>query len=252
MSRCRCQAEARPAAVAAPDPGADLTVVVVAAGSGERFGHPGGKALVEVAGRPLVAWSLLAADAAPSVAALVRVCRPADRAAMEALVAGLPLALPVAVVPGGDDRQASCAAGLDVVSSEVPLVAFHDGARPLVRPHTFEAVAARLRADASLGGAVAGCPCTDTVKVVRDGTVSATPDRGNLWVVQTPQAFPIEVIRAAHRRARSVGTDDASLVEAMGLPVAVVDAQRNNLKLTYPEDLVVVEAALLAAEREGE
>ena len=170
----------------------------------------------------------------------------------KALVAGLPLALPVAVVPGGDDRQASCAAGLDVVSSEVPLVAFHDGARPLVRPHTFEAVAARLRADASLGGAVAGCPCTDTVKVVRDGTVSATPDRGNLWVVQTPQAFPIEVIRAAHRRARSVGTDDASLVEAMGLPVAVVDAQRNNLKLTYPEDLVVVEAALLAAEREGE
>ncbi len=252
MSRCRCQAEARPAAVAAPDPGADLTVVVVAAGSGERFGHPGGKALVEVAGRPLVAWSLLAADAAPSVAALVLVCRPADLAAMEALVAGLPLALPVAVVPGGDDRQASCAAGLDVVSSEVPLVAFHDGARPLVRPHTFEAVAARLRADASLGGAVAGCPCTVTVKVVRDGTVSATPDRGNLWVVQTPQAFPIEVIRAAHRRARSVGTDDASLVEAMGLPVAVVDAQRNNLKLTYPEDLVVVEAALLAAEREGE
>ena len=252
MSRCRCQAEARPAAVAAPDPGADLTVVVVAAGSGERFGHPGGKALVEVAGRPLVAWSLLAADAAPSVAALVLVCRPADLAAMEALVAGLPLALPVAVVPGGDDRQASCAAGLDVVSSEVPLVAFHDGARPLVRPHTFEAVAARLRADASLGGAVAGCPCTDTVKVVRDGTVSATPDRGNLWVVQTPQAFPIEVIRAAHRRARSVGTDDASLVVARGLPVAVVDAQRNNLKLTYPEDLVVVEAALLAAEREGE
>ena len=252
MSRCRCQAEARPAAVTAPHPGADLTVVVVAAGSGERFGHPGGKALVEVAGRPLIAWSLLAADAAPSVAALVLVCRPADLAAMEALVAGLPLALPVAVVPGGDDRQASCAAGLDVVSSEVPLVAFHDGARPLVRPHTFEAVAARLRADASLGGAVAGCPCTDTVKVVRDGTVSATPDRGNLWVVQTPQAFPIEVIRAAHRRARSVGTDDASLVEAMGLPVAVVDAQRNNLKLTYPEDLVVVEAALLAAEREGE
>ncbi len=252
MSRCRCQAEARPAAVAAPDPGADLTVVVVAAGSGERFGHPGGKALVEVAGRPLVAWSLLAADAAPSVAALVLVCRPADLAAMEALVAGLPLALPVAVGPGGDVRRASCAAGLDVVSSEVPLVAFHDGARPLVRPHTFEAVAARLRADASLGGAVAGCPCTDTVKVVRDGTVSATPDRGNLWVVQTPQAFPIEVIRAAHRRARSVGTDDASLVEAMGLPVAVVDAQRNNLKLTYPEDLVVVEAALLAAEREGE
>ena len=252
MSRCRCQAEARPAAVAAPDPGADLTVVVVAAGSGERFGHPGGKALVEVAGRPLVAWSLLAADAAPSVAALVLVCRPADLAAMEALVAGLPLALPVAVVPGGDDRQASCAAGLDVVSSEVPLVAFHDGARPLVRPHTFEAVAARLRADASLGGAVAGCPCTDTVKVVRAGTVSATPDRGNLWVVQTPPAFPLAVIRAAHRRARSVGTDDASLVEAMGLPVAVVDAQRNNLKLTYPEDLVVVEAALLAAEREGE
>ncbi len=246
MSRCRCQAEARPAAVAAPDPGADLTVVVVAAGSGERFGHPGGKALVEVAGRPLVAWSLLAADAAPSVAALVLVCRPADLAAMEALVAGLPLALPVAVVPGGDDRQASCAAGLDVVSSEVPLVAFHDGARPLVRPHTFEAVAARLRADASLGGAVAGCPCTDTVKVVRDGTVSATPDRGNLWVVQTPQAFPIEVIRAAHRRARSVAK------QMEDLPVAVVDAQRNNLKLTYPEDLVVVEAALLAAEREGE
>lgn len=135
MSRCRCQTEARPAAVHVPEPGADLAVVVVAAGSGERFGHPGGKALVEVAGRPLVAWSLLAADAAPSVAALVLVCRPGDLPAMEALVAGLPLALPVTVVPGGEDRQASCAAGLGAVSSEVPLVAFHDGARPLVRPH---------------------------------------------------------------------------------------------------------------------
>ena len=70
MSRCRCQAEARPAAVAAPDPGADLTVVVVAAGSGERFGHPGGKALVEVAGRPLVAWSRIAA-AHPAISSVV-------------------------------------------------------------------------------------------------------------------------------------------------------------------------------------
>lgn len=252
MSCRSCQTAPAPAAVAVPQGAADLAVVVVAAGSGERFGRPEGKALVEVAGRPLVAWSLLAADAAPSVASLTLVCRPADMEAMGRLVAGLPLALPVTVVPGGADRQASCAAGLAAVSPDVPFVAFHDGARPLVGPHAFEAVAARLRADASLGGAVVGFPCTDTVKVVRHGLVASTPARESLWVVQTPQAFPVSVIARAHERAGSSVTDDAALVEALGLPVAVVDAQRNNLKLTYPEDLAVIEAALAAADREGE
>ncbi|MEY8437124.1 2-C-methyl-D-erythritol 4-phosphate cytidylyltransferase [Atopobiaceae bacterium 24-176] len=252
MSGHACQTAPSPAAVATSGAAGDLAVVVVAAGSGERFGRPGGKALVEVAGRPLVAWSLLAADAAPSVAELVLVCRPDDMEAMERLVAGLPLALPVTVVAGGADRQASCAAGLGAVSPEMAFVAFHDGARPLVGPHAFEAVAARLRADSFLGGAVVGHRCTDTVKVVADGVVVSTPDRESLWVVQTPQAFPRDVIARAHGRAGSAATDDAALVEALGLPVAVVDAQHNNLKLTYPEDLAVIEAALAAADREGE
>lgn len=247
----RCQAQCAPQRMRCASPAADLAVVVVAAGSGERFGRLGGKSLVDVAGLPLVAWSLLAADAAPSVASLTVVARPDDIEAMEGLFARLPLCLPVTVVAGGATRSQSCAAGLAAVPPEASYVAFHDGARPLVEPAAFEAVAARLRADRTLGGAVAGNPSVDTLKVVDDGIVSGTPDRSRLWCVQTPQAFPVEVARRAHERAGAEATDDAALVEAMGLKVAVVDCQRVNLKLTVPEDLVPIEAVLRSRDQRG-
>ncbi len=279
----------------------DLGVIVVAAGSGERFGRPEGKALVPVAGRPLVAWSLLAADSAPSVAEIVVVTRARDLEEVErlanglplvspvtvvaggatrqesvrrglavldrrlSLVAvdleeverlanGLPLVSPVTVVAGGATRQESVRRGLAVLDRRLSLVAVHDGARPLVTSEAFERLAARLRSDLGLAGLVAGCPSVDTLKVVgAGGQIVRTPDRSKYWCVQTPQAFRSEDLRRAHGSAAAEGfegTDDASLVERFGLKVAVAQVLRANGKLTYPEDLVPIEAQLEARERE--
>ncbi len=232
----------------------DLGVIVVAAGSGERFGRPEGKALVPVAGRPLVAWSLLAADSAPSVAEIVVVTRARDLEEVERLANGLPLVSPVTVVAGGATRQESVRRGLAVLDRRLSLVAVHDGARPLVTSEAFERLAARLRSDLGLAGLVAGCPSVDTLKVVgAGGQIVRTPDRSKYWCVQTPQAFRSEDLRRAHGSAAAEGfegTDDASLVERFGLKVAVAQVLRANGKLTYPEDLVPIEAQLEARERE--
>lgn len=230
----------------------DLGVVIVAAGSGERFGRAGGKALVPVAGRPLVAWSILAADQAPSVSEIVVVCRPRDLAEVETLVSGLPLVCPVTVVAGGATRQESVQRGVSALSRTLPLVAVHDGARPLVTSQAFERLATRLRSEPALAGLVAGAPSVDTLKVVGPGgQIVRTPDRTRYWCVQTPQVFRAEDLRRAHGNALAEGfegTDDASLVERFGLKVAVAQVLRSNGKLTYPEDLVPLEAQLLARE----
>lgn len=253
MPSCRCQTQ--PVPVAAPESPCDLGVAIVAAGSGERFGGKGGKALVPVAGRPLVAWSLLAADAAPSCGQVAVVCRAQDKSALEELVAGLPLVTPVALVAGGATRQESVARGLAALDGGLPLVAVHDGARPLLTPQALELLAARLRQDASLDGVVAGTPSVDTLKVVdENGLVVRTPDRSRYWCVQTPQMFWAGALFEAQERAAQegfVGTDDASLAERYGMRVAVTEVLRQNGKLTYPEDLPVLEALLRLREEEG-
>ena len=223
--------------------------VIVAGGSGERFGHPGGKQFVNLCDRPLVAWCLRA-FANAGVAALVVVC-PKDRhddlrAAVDAHVPNAPrlvLALP------GATRQDSVRNGLAVVPRDCEYVAIHDGARPLVTPEAIARVVARVAEDDRLVGAIAAVPSVDTIKVVdASGCITATPDRATLWCAQTPQVIRVDELRAAHQVATVqglVGTDDASLIEALGFgSVAVVDPGCENLKVTRPEDLFLAEAVL--------
>ncbi|MDD2589069.1 MAG: 2-C-methyl-D-erythritol 4-phosphate cytidylyltransferase [Atopobiaceae bacterium] len=228
----------------------DTCAVIVAGGSGERFGDPRGKLLVDVAGLPVASWSLMAFGRAPSIGAIVLVC-PED--AMGAFadegVAPITLSVPVMLVAAGKARQDSARAGVHAVPTRFSYVAIHDAARPLVTVEAIEASCARVREDVTLAGAVCGQPSIDTLKLVEDGVVVATPDRSVYWCAQTPQVFRCEAARAAHEAARKegyVGTDDASLVERMGGRVAMVAAQRDNIKLTVPEDLTLVEAVLHA------
>lgn len=150
------------------------------------------------------------------------------------------------VVPGGSSRQESVRLGLERVDADRVVV--HDAARPLATPGLVSAVVAALGdADA----AVAAVPLEDTLKQVRSGVVVRTLDRAGLWRVQTPQAFATAALRTAHERAAASGmqaTDDAQLVELAGGRVVVVPGERDNLKLTYPEDLGLAEA-LLGARR---
>jgi 2-C-methyl-D-erythritol 4-phosphate cytidylyltransferase len=210
--------------------------LLVAAGSGERLGAGRPKAFVDLAGRPMLAWSLEAIRAAGITDVVV--AAPPEMAGE-----GLP---GVTVVPGGATRSESVRAAL--AAAPPGDVVVHDAARPLVTPEHFtRTLAALVGADC----AIAAARVTDTVKEAgADGRVTATLDRERLWAVQTPQAFR----REALERALDVGdellaraTDDAWLVERAGGRVCVVESTAENLKVTTPHDLRVAE--LLLGER---
>jgi len=150
-----------------------------------------------------------------------------------------------AVVAGGSERQYSVYNGLKALPEDAEYVLIHDGARALVT----EAVIGRaLESVEKHGSGVAAIPVVDTIKrATADGLVQETPDRASLYAIQTPQSFRMDVIMAAHERAREdgfLGTDDASLLEHAGIPVYLSEGDRENLKLTTPTDLELAEVIL--------
>ena len=204
--------------------------IVVGGGAGARFG--GAKQFSVLGGRRVVDWAVTAAAAACEGVVLVL---PADQVGRVALDVQ-----PDAVVAGGASRSASVRAGLAEVPEGVDAVVVHDAARPLAHPGLFSAVLDALAQGAD--GAVAAVPVADTLKRVgADGRVVETVDRNGLWAVQTPQAFRLDVLRAAHA-GEPEATDDAGLVEAAGGRVVVVAGDRRNLKVTDPADLALLEA----------
>lgn len=231
--------------------GPDTCAVIVAGGSGERFGDPRGKQFVDLMGMPLVAWSLLAFDRAPSVGHLVLVCPSARLDEVCSDVLGpLDLRHEVALAPAGPTRQDSVFSGLMTVPEQYALVAIHDGARPLVEVDAIEACLSLVRDRADVDGAICASQATDTLKVVDpNGRIVSTPDRSVYWCAQTPQAFERKKIISAHEMSLLqgfAGTDDASLMEHCGGAVHVIATPRDNIKVTVPEDLALAEATLRA------
>ena len=224
-----------------------VAAVVVAGGSGERFGAPGGKQLAEVEGVPVLGHALGAFLRASSVSEIVVVVHPERVEEYRArAVAPLGDSVPVMVVAGGDTRLQSVANGLAAVSRDADVIAVHDGARPLVMPATIdEAVAALI--ERQVDGVVVGHPSYDTVKLVDGVRVTGTADRTRFWVAQTPQVFDARVLRTAYERALAEGysgTDDASLVERIDGVVEMLEGPRENIKVTVAEDLDFVAAVL--------
>jgi 2-C-methyl-D-erythritol 4-phosphate cytidylyltransferase len=211
-----------------PDVPDAVWTVVVAAGSGARFGGP--KQFVDLGGRPVLEWSLATARAASSGVVLVAPPQAGSDGGDE------PSAdLFDAMVAGGTTRSESVRQGLAAVPVDARIIVVHDAARPFASAVLFEAVIGAVRDGAD--GAVPGVAVTDTIKqVTSDGVVVTTPDRTSLRAVQTPQAFRADVLRRAHGRA-SEGTDDAALVEAIGGYVVVVPGDVLNRKITVPDDL---------------
>lgn len=223
---------------------AKVFAVIVAAGRSTRMGRGVNKQFLTLGGLPVLAHSLLAFEAAPSVGACVVVAAPEETARIAELVCREWSCRKVAsVVPGGERRQDSVLAGLLALPSDAEMVLVHDGARPLLQPELVEAVLAEAR---RWGAAVPAVPVRDTVKEADGcGFVARTLPRENLWLAQTPQAFRFNLLLEAHRRAKELGmvaTDDASLVEALGHPVRLVSGSYRNLKITFPEDFVMARA----------
>jgi len=203
--------------------------VVVAAGSGARFGTV--KQYEQLGDRRVLDWAL---ESARAVAEGVVLVVPPDRA-------GSPEAAADAVVAGGATRAASVRAGLAAVPGDAEVVVVHDAARPLASVSLFEAVVQEVRGGAD--GAVPGLQPVDTVKTVDDGTVTGTLDRTRLIAVQTPQAFAAAVLRRAHE-GEAEASDDAALVEALGARVVVVPGEEANAKVTTHHDLLVARALI--------
>ena len=228
--------------------GADTCAIIVAAGSGERFGDPRGKQFIELCGLPMMCWPLMTLDRCPSVGAIVVVCAENRMDDMVSdVLERLVLAKPVTLVAGGSVRQDSVWSGLRAMPAGFDLVAVQDAARPLTTVEIVEDVLGTIRADATLTGAIAATRCIDTLKLAEDGVIVSTPDRSFYWAAQTPQCFRTKELVEAYvsaRREGFVGTDDASLVERMGQRVRCVECPRDNIKVTVPEDLPIAESTL--------
>jgi len=225
-------------------------LLIAAAGSGRRMGAEGNKLLLPVAGRPVLVWTLEAALACRAISWIGVVGQPVDQAAIQALIdAALAQAsaraTPVHWIVGGETRQQSVSRGLAALPSGATGVLIHDGARCLVQPELLSRCADAVGAGQAV---IAATPVTDTIKQVdSSGTITATPERSQLWAAQTPQGFPVAQLRAAHASASEQGwqvTDDAALFERLGLAVTVLEAPASNIKLTTPFDLTIAEAVL--------
>jgi 2-C-methyl-D-erythritol 4-phosphate cytidylyltransferase len=221
-----------------------IAAVIVAAGAGKRFGEK--KQFVRIAGKSLLSYALAPFMGNRRIEKIVLVVPPGvTRADLE----GLPLARKsrLSLVTGGRRRQDSVYEGLKELPGENGIVLVHDGVRPL----TSEMLLATLIAEAEKGHAVVPVvPVSDTLKEVLEGKVVKTLERERIFCVQTPQAFPIPLIRRAHENAREKGltsTDDAQLVEALGVPVHALPGDPVNIKVTTREDLALV--SLLLQER---
>lgn len=225
--------------------------IVLAAGRGVRFGRS--KQTIDVAGRPLAAWSIATFGEMTELEELVIAAEADQIADLESLARRFAPRLRTRVVAGGASRQKSARNALAAVPDDCDAVFLHDGARPLV-------VAADVRAGMTVVapriGAVLALPVVDTIKIVLKGArrVTRTLDRSELWAAQTPQFATIADLREAHAAAERDGvdaTDDVALLERLGMTVVVVPASGENFKVTLPADRDRAESVLRAREREA-
>lgn len=226
-----------------------IAAIILAGGTGERFGQIGGKQLVEIAGKPVLTWSAESFDAVGDIGLIVVVC-PQDRIDeyLRRAIDPFPFVTPVVIAPAGATRQESAFSGLELVPDDFEYVVLHDGARPLVTPDLIEHTIATVKGNIDCDGAVVAHPSVDTLKIVENGVIVGTPDRTVFWNAQTPQVFRTGIYRRAHSAALSegfVGTDDSSLIERLGGHILVVEGTRDNIKLTVPEDYELLSAAVM-------
>jgi len=227
-------------------------VIIPAAGSGSRMGFSTPKQFHELAGLPILVRTVHAFHPVGEIDTIVLSVPAAMHSLVRDMVARFKLAPKsgnLIIVNGGRTRQDSVRAGLDALPPAVEVVLVHDGARPLVSTQIIEAC---LREAAHSGAAMAAIPVIDTLKAVTaDREVKRTVDRQGLWQAQTPQAARMSLLQEAYAAAEKtefIGTDEAALLERIGCPVKVVDGSKTNLKITFPEDLLIAEAILMQSE----
>lgn len=228
----------------------NVHVLVPAAGNGSRVGGETKKQYLELGDQPVLVQTLARLASLAQITAIHLIVPEADVAYCRAeLVDRYRLEKIGGVITGGDQRQDSVRKGLDACGADdQDVILVHDGVRPFFPK---DQIGPLVQLAAIEGAALLAIPAQDTIKEVFDGQVRSTLDRRLLWQVQTPQAFRCERIREAHRRAYAggyFGTDDASLIEWCGWPVAVLTGHPHNFKITTPADLALARALLVSGE----
>jgi len=219
------------------------TAIILAAGKGTRMNAGMNKQFIHINGKPLLAWTMEAFQNCNAIDSIILI---ADRSELqlckEQILDAYVFDKVDKLVCGGSVRQESVYNGILELDKLCGVVVIHDGARPVVNGDIIE----RCIEGAKKYGAVSsGMPVKDTIKILdKEGFVEYTPERGKLWVTQTPQAFKPDIIRKAHERAIAKGisgTDDAFLVEYMGIKVKMLEGSYENIKVTTPEDIIIAE-----------
>lgn len=222
-----------------------MHLLIPAAGMGRRMGSDRNKLLLTLLDKPLLAWTLEAAEAATGIDWIGIMGQPVDFPDFQEILAQLNLTKPVELIQGGETRQQSVYNGLQALPTDAERVLIHDGARCLATPELFERCGTALQ---TCSGLIAAIPVKDTIKVVdQNGLILETPDRQQLWAAQTPQGFEVKLLEECHDQGRQQGwevTDDAALFEKCGLSVHIVMGEETNLKVTTPVDLSVAEFIL--------
>ena len=221
-----------------------MHLLIPAAGMGRRMGSNRNKLLLTLLGKPLLAWTLSAAEASPDLNWIGIISQPSDWEDIKDILAQVSLTKPVELINGGETRQESVYNGLQALPDNAERVLIHDGARCLATPDLFNRCGEALL---SCDGLIAAIPVKDTIKVVDRGIIQSTPDRSQLWAAQTPQGFNVPLLKQCHDQGRQLGwevTDDAALFEKCGFPVRIVEGEETNLKVTTPVDLAIAEFIL--------
>jgi len=221
--------------------------LILAGGSGTRLGGDTPKQFLDLAGCPVIAWSMKAFDGTDDIDGIVVACPEAYRGKVWETGEANGIGKLVAVVAGGETRQVSAYRALTAIDfSDDDVVLIHDAARPFV---TSAMIRGCVEAAGAFGAASAYVKVTDTIAEAWDGFVAAIPDRSSLYHTQTPQAFRYGIIRRSHERARTDGSldasDDVRLVMDSGTRVRVVEGDYRNIKITNPRDMEI--AARIAA-----
>ncbi len=228
-----------------------LGVVIVAAGTGTRMQSSVSKQYLLLLGKPIIIHTLEVFQEIAAVDEMVLVVGESEVISVREMIKKYPhLDKIINIIPGGKDRQSSVFEGLKQLTQGLVWVMVHDGVRPFVSQAHFNALFNEmLRSEA----AVLAVQVKETIKVVDcDKQIESTPDRSKLWAIQTPQAFRFDTLIQAHKLAAEqafLGTDDAMLVERLGIPVKVVEGGYTNIKITTPDDLLIAESILKSITR---
>jgi 2-C-methyl-D-erythritol 4-phosphate cytidylyltransferase len=227
--------------------------VIVSAGKGQRFMEGRKKQFHLLAGKPILAHTLDKFETCPLIHSILLVVGQEDMDyCMKEIIEKYHFRKISQIVPGGKRRQESVKNGIDALSKDVEVVVIHDGVRPFVTKAIIEE---SIHSAIRFGAVVVAMPVKETIKIAHsDGTVLKTLDRESLWQIQTPQSFQANLIKEAYYKASEngfIGTDDASLVEQLGVKVHILPGSYTNIKITTKEDLMLAQLFLSVSSRNG-